>query len=216
MKNSAKVKLVKDIFSWIVIFALTVLFIHSVFTVSEARKNDEMAFLFGHCPAVVLTGSMEPYMLTNSVCIVREVTDIDELEVGDVITFRVDDGTGYRPLITHRIHSIDGEYITTKGDNNKVTDGTPITMENVEAEVVVVFNQFAWLVEKWQTAAGKVMIVSFGVGIILLICVASLIFPRNKYEDTAEQKVVISECEEQNTEYESISNEENDSGSTVF
>ena len=86
--------------------------------------------------------------------------DISEIDVGDVITFHLLTEDGSRVLVTHRIIAIDDGYIYTKGDNNRVSDAVPITMDNVEAKVVKVFNQTAWLVSKWQTTSGKVMLIT--------------------------------------------------------
>jgi len=159
---------IRDIMSWIIMIAMICLLIFTIINTYNAKKSGEAAFLFGYRPVLVLTGSMEPYMMTNSIALTKEVTDISELELDDVITYHVESDNGKLLRITHRIVAIDGDYIYTKGDNNRVIDGYPLTIDNVEAEVITVFNQTAWLAEKWQTTSGKVMIISFTAGAILL------------------------------------------------
>ena len=164
----AKLKTFNEIFSWVLLIAVTVMLIFSVYTVTQAKKTGEGAFVFGYRPVLVLTGSMEPYMMTNGLALTKEVTALNQIEVGDVITYHHDTEDGRRLLITHRIVGIEDGYIFTKGDNNRVSDSIPLTMENVEAKVISVFNQTAWLVAKWQTTSGKIMLISCAAAIILI------------------------------------------------
>lgn len=179
-----------DVLSWVFLFCMIGLLIFTITTTAQAKKTGESAYLFGYRPVLVLTGSMEPYMMTNGVALTKEVSDISELEVGDVVTYHMQTEAGRQIRITHRIISMDNGTIRTKGDNNRVEDGYDLTMENIESEVVAVFNQTAWLAQKWQTTSGKVMIISFSAGTILLYCaVKSLIksfFTDEKDEESEE------------------------------
>ena len=162
-----KLHVVKEVLSWLLLIAMVCLMIFTMYSSSQARKNDEPFFLAGYRPILVLTGSMEPYMLTNGICLTKEVTSIDQLEVGDVITYCTNNDEGNKIRITHRIIALDNGQIYTKGDNNNVDDGFALSIDNVESEVVAVFNGTAWIAHKWQTTAGKIMLLSFAVGIIL-------------------------------------------------
>lgn len=53
-------------------------------------------YIFGYRPVVVLSGSMEPYMQTNSVAVIQKTKDIEK---GDVVMFRVDEDT----LVCHSV-----------------------------------------------------------------------------------------------------------------
>ena len=163
-----KLKIFNEIISWALLIAVSILLIFSIHNVLESKKTGEAAFVFGYRPVLVLSGSMEPYMMTNSLAITKQVNDINDLELGDVITYHLDTEEGERILITHRIMAIDNDRIYTKGDNNRVSDSVPLTIDNVEAEVVHVFNQTAWIAAKWQTPTGKVMLISGVAAIILL------------------------------------------------
>lgn len=156
----------KNVMSWIILAAMVALLIFTSVNAYKAQKTGESNFLFGYRPVLVLTGSMEPYMMTHSIALTKEVTSMDQLEVGDVITYHVETTDGRLIRITHRIIGIDGDIIHTKGDNNNVADGYGLTLDNIEAEVLTVFNQTAWLAAKWQTFAGKVMIISFSIFLI--------------------------------------------------
>jgi len=84
-------------------------------------------------PYSVLSGSMESVYPTGSLIYVRSV-DTDELEVGDVITFRLGGGA----VGTHRIieilddeESVGGKLFRTKGDENDIADEVPVEAEDV-------------------------------------------------------------------------------------
>lgn len=178
-------KKISDILSWVILIALSILLVFSVYKTYNAQKTGESYFMFGYRPVLVLTGSMEPFMMTNSLCITKEVNDLSDVEVGDVVTYHIKTEDGRTLRITHRIQSIDenGEIIT-KGDNNHVDDGYPLTMDNIESKVIMVFNQTAWIAAKWQTTAGKVMIISFTLCILLLFGFIKMLLPGQKEDDS--------------------------------
>jgi signal peptidase len=67
--------------------------------------------IFQFQPYVVMTESMEPYINVNDMVVITQF-DIDEAEVGDIITFYADiDYNGTQEVVTHFIYSID-----TSGD----------------------------------------------------------------------------------------------------
>lgn len=160
-----KLHKLNDIFSWVLLIATSAMLVFALYTVKTTPKG-EGAFLFGYRPVYILTGSMEPYMMTNGVCLTKKVDSMDDIAVGDVVTFHIAGDNGKNLNITHRIISIDNGIVNTKGDNNSVSDDLPLTIDNIDAKVVCVFNQTAWLAEKWETTTGKIMIISFGFAII--------------------------------------------------
>lgn len=90
--------------------------------------------LAGFTPYAVSSGSMEPACHVGSAVYVRKV-DADELETGDVITFRL----GGDALATHRIVEVihDGDELSfrTKGDANDVADAAPVEADRVVGRV---------------------------------------------------------------------------------
>lgn len=84
-----------------------------------------LPYLFNYTPLVVLSGSMETTLMTGSIIYYKEV-EKDELKVGDIITYRVDD-----LVVTHRINEIkDGKFVT-KGDANNNVDPIIIDYKDV-------------------------------------------------------------------------------------
>ena len=100
-----------------------------------------------------------------------------------MVTYHIESDSGKLLRITHRIIDLDGDKIYTKGDNNNVADGFALTMDNIEAEVVGVWNGTAWIAQKWQTTAGKVMLICIPVFLILLNWTIKL-FRKAKEDET--------------------------------
>lgn len=73
--------------------------------------------VFRFKPLVVLSGSMEPTFKVGSIIYTRDCKE-DELEVGDIITFKLSDGS----YVSHRINSIENGLYETKGDANDSPD----------------------------------------------------------------------------------------------
>ena len=82
----------------------------------------------------VLSGSMEPEYHVGSV-VYEEKSSIDDIEVGDVITFYINDNT----VVTHRVVDKDNdtESFHTKGDANETEDGGSVAYDKVVGKVVL-------------------------------------------------------------------------------
>jgi len=83
-------------------------------------------YLFGYKPMVVLSGSMEPTFKVGSIIYSRHVSE-SELKEGDIITFKLDDGT----YVSHRINSIENGLYETKGDANDSPDPKKLTYNDI-------------------------------------------------------------------------------------
>ena len=84
--------------------------------------------LLGYTQYAVISGSMEPNIPVGSIVYDKEV-EPEELEIGDVITYRLSGDT----LVTHRIVAIDDatQTVQTKGDANEAEDGTPVPYSEI-------------------------------------------------------------------------------------
>lgn len=113
----------------------------------------------------VLSGSMEPKISVGSMVIVQDV-DPNDLEVGDIITYKISDTT----LVTHRIVSIDqdAQEIVTKGDANDVIDGEPVSFSNVVGKLFISIPFLGYISIYMQGKAG-IAIICGVVGILILL-----------------------------------------------
>lgn len=82
------------------------------------------AVLYGIRADVVASGSMEPVIMTGSLCITDQ-RDRD-IRCGDIITYRLGD-----MMVTHRVVDTTEEGYITKGDNNDEQDNMPVTDEQI-------------------------------------------------------------------------------------
>lgn len=83
--------------------------------------------------------SMKPTIMPGDMLAIRRVNSINELSVGDIITYRA--SSIYSPLnnsgmVTHRIYEIRRDKIFTKGDNNASIDPQTIYLDNIVGLVV--------------------------------------------------------------------------------
>ena len=119
------IKIIGNILAWILLILALVVTI----LVFSSNSNNGVSNLFGFMPLTVESPSMEPTIKQDDLIIVREIDDVNDLKVGDVITYRTIlkglENSGDR-LNTHRIVEIvDNNGIksfVTKGDNNPVND----------------------------------------------------------------------------------------------
>lgn len=112
---------------------------------------------FGIGVAVVLSGSMEPEISSGDLLI---VTEREGYAVEDIVVYQ--DG---RMAVTHRIISISGDEVITKGDANNAPDD-PITMSQVKGKVLFAIPLLGYLVDMIKTPVGTIVIL--GAAVLLL------------------------------------------------
>ena len=142
MKDAKKTfQMIRKVAEWVLTIAIIALSLYCI--VGVIAKGSEFYF-FGYKPVVVLSGSMEPYMETNSLVIVKQTKGIQEK---DVVMFHLDEDN----MVCHRVMDIDDEgNITTTGDNNVVADFEKITVDDVEGKVVVRMNFLSPIINKFR------------------------------------------------------------------
>ena len=85
----------------------------------------------------VLTGSMQPDLPPGTLAVVRPVS-IDEIGLGDVITYQLE--SGEPTVVTHRVVGLGFDaagdpMITTQGDANEAPDTKPVREVQVKGEL---------------------------------------------------------------------------------
>lgn len=127
-------KKIGKLISNFITFLLFLLLIFMLFLVISSKAAGGEPQIFGYQLKTVLSGSMEPGIMTGSVIAVKPGGDMTRFQEGDVITFKEEENM----LITHRVTEIikSGEHTMyrTKGDNNNAEDLNPVLSENVVAE----------------------------------------------------------------------------------
>lgn len=89
---------------------------------------------FGVKTYAVLSGSMEPAILTGSLAYVDTSVECDEITEGDVIAFDIGDNK----VVTHRVveNDADGQVMITKGDANADVDLAPVPYTTLVGETI--------------------------------------------------------------------------------
>jgi len=133
MRKTTKSSKVRAIFGWIGFLSVALFLIF--FIVSHTLFPAFAMSLFGFRTMLIAnTGSMEPYMSYNDLVIVRR-TSIEEIEVGDVITFyasfRVSGELAQLP-VTHQVIEI----IT--GENGEIAFRTSGTADGITPDRILV------------------------------------------------------------------------------
>lgn len=82
--------------------------------------------LFHISQHVVLSGSMEPAIMTGSLCFIDHGVGIEKIKEGDAVAFGRVDGS----LVLHRVVREEEGQFVTKGDANPVEDIALLTKEN--------------------------------------------------------------------------------------
>lgn len=95
----------------------------------NARFTGQAPNIFGYQIFRVQTGSMEPTLMIGDVILVKE-TDFDEIKIGDIITYKGDEGDLNGKFVTHKVIEkpmcSNGEYTyVTRGIAPGVTMNDP-------------------------------------------------------------------------------------------
>ena len=78
--------------------------------------GNKMPMPFGYGAAVVLSGSMEPTFSKDDLIFVKKT---DSIDTGDIVVYQSNNS-----LVVHRVVSMDGDMVVTKGDANNIEDSS--------------------------------------------------------------------------------------------
>ncbi len=129
-------RVIKNIIGWL----LVTVSVAAVIIFVVVKANGGTPSVFGYSIYRVSSGSMLPELEVGDVILNKDITDISEINVRDIVTF--DGGSKYSyKKVTHRVlvkPYDDGKgntVLVTKGDANSVDDGE-IEVSNVKSKFV--------------------------------------------------------------------------------
>ncbi len=143
---------------------------------------------FGY--AVVVSGSMEPNIHVNDVLVFQKHKQ-EAYHPGDVVLYIRGEGTTDEMLISHRIVSIDGDTVITKGDAN-MTEDPPISFSQIVGRVALRIPFIGRAVRLMRTRIGLA---------VAVLLVAALIFLSIFLPKVRKQKPVKTVMGEQKIKY---------------
>ena len=106
------------------VLLIPMLIVNCTLIIKSFVNKDEVPDFAGIVPLIVLTDSMYPDIKSGDL-ILSKTADVDDIEVGDVISFTDPMGNG-TSIVTHQVIEIYQEegvtYFRTKGTNNNTED----------------------------------------------------------------------------------------------
>lgn len=154
--------------------------------------------LIGLKPFVVLSGSMEPEYHVGSLIYVKE-TDYKQLQVGDDITYMLDEDT----VVTHRIIEVlvdenDPEVLRyfTQGIANDVPDATSVHYKNIIGKPLFSIPYLGYVANYIQNPPGTYVAIAAGAILIMLVFLPDLFEEEEPKKDKKGKKKSGDEPEE--------------------
>lgn len=115
------------------VIMIPILIINVTLIIRSYTNKDDVPKIGGYSPLIVLTGSMEPNIMSGDLIVVKQIEGND-VKVGDVIAFFDPDGNG-TSILTHRVIEIideDGQLsFRTQGDANNAADNSPVSADKL-------------------------------------------------------------------------------------
>ncbi len=131
--------------------------------------------LFGLQVYTVLSPSMEPEYPTGSLIYIKEI-DPAELEVNDVITFKISSGMTATHRIIELVPGEDSDIVRfrTKGDANDVVDGSLVKQDDVIGTPVFMIPLLGYLATYIQQPPGSYIAITVSVALIILVIMVDI------------------------------------------
>ena len=177
-------KKINKIFQAIICIFIIFLFINSLSSLFTKKIPSILNYNF----FIVQTNSMEDTIKVNDLVISKECK-IEDVKENDIISFICIDGSQavVNQVITHRvikIEIIDNEiYLTTKGDNNPISDTYKVNKENFVGRVVVISSFLGNIISLFSSVKMLIIIV------VTLLSLVIMIIEIKKYIDNKNEKI---------------------------
>ena len=175
--------------------ALFILLMATTILLVVIKFMGESQSFFGYNVYYVLTGSMEPEIMSGDIIFSESVEDASELKVGDVITYEGRVGSVKDKSITHKIIEIkneNGELVfVTQGVANPAAD-PPITSDQIVSKMIGKSSFLGGVVSVVNSKYGFLLIIILPLTAFLASEVVSLV---KVYKESKEEQV-----DEENTD----------------
>lgn len=145
-KETQRIHTIGKVISVILYIILVPMIIFNFTLIIKSFLNPkETPDFFGYKSFVIMSGSMEPTIMTKDAILVKEVPE-EEIKINDIISFN-QQGTN----VTHRVINIEKEngkiIYHTKGDNNQTEDREKIIYEQIEGKYQFRIPQFGKIIQ---------------------------------------------------------------------
>lgn len=149
------------------IIILLIMVVLSGFSKIQAKKNpDKIPSVMGFSSMSVLSGSMRPMLEPGDMIITKKPT-IENIQIGDVITYRVGQGT----LVTHRVVDIITENnevkFWTQGDANNTIDTELIIAEDIVGTYLFRIPKGGYVTNFTRTPLGFILLIILPISVLI-------------------------------------------------
>ena len=135
MESSTSKRVLNIIGITVCIFLTLIIIVNGTMIIKSYIYPDKVPDFMGYKPFIVLSGSMEPAIMTGDIVLTKE-TSPNNIAEDDIITFRVDKSS--QTAVTHRVIEIKNEdgniSFMTKGDANIGVDANEVKVEMLEGK----------------------------------------------------------------------------------
>jgi len=156
---------VKVISAILYIILIPIIIFNFTLIIKSFINPNEIPDFLGYKTFVIVSGSMEPTIMTQDAILVKEVPQ-DEIKINDIISFSQGES-----IITHRVIGIvkdDGMIkYRTKGDNNNIEDKKKTTYEQIEGKYQFKLKQLGVVTKMLKS---KITLIILVLIIILIYC----------------------------------------------
>lgn len=168
---------------------LLVLLVGVAFMVLITKFSNGEPEVFGYQLKTVLSGSMEPGIMTGSIIAVQPTAETTKFKENDIITYMEADNK----IVTHRIVEViqNGENVmyTTKGDNNNAPDRNPVLSDNVMAKYTgITVPYLGYFINFSQSKNGAFLLLIPGL-ILLLYSIYSIWRAVSEIDKTQQERI---------------------------
>lgn len=159
-KSSKHLYLLGKILSTIICIVILFLIVFNITLMIESYINpNELPSFLGLKSFVIVSESMEPTIMTEDAIFITN-TSKEDLEVGDIISFRTGDYINTHRIV--RIEERNGEEVyITKGDNNQKEDRGYVEFKNVEGKYLFRIPGFGRIIEILKSKITLVILLIF-------------------------------------------------------
>lgn len=156
-------KVIKRILFTIATLLLVLLFLFNFYTFFCVKiLKQDLATVNGYALLEVVSGSMEPTIHIGDMIVID--TKNTNYQENDIVTFYDVNGS----FVTHRILSINGEEMVTKGDNNNTQDEV-MPISNIVGKYVFAIGGLGKILASFKTPFVMIMILIIGFMVCFLI-----------------------------------------------
>jgi signal peptidase len=187
MESAIFKKVINIVAIGICIFLTMIIVINTTMIVKSYIYPERIPSFMGYKPFIVMSGSMEPTILTGDIVLARE-TAAENIAQNDIIAFRTDEKTA----VTHRVTEVLTENgsisFLTKGDANTGADASVVKAESLEGKFLGRISGVGRFALFLQTPIGMLLFVVTPICLFVIYEIVALNW-RNKKKGSREAEL---------------------------